>query len=88
MRTQYYRIIKRQREYRGIRFFKFTLSSQSVIQVCVSEGEIKKGKGHSMGIVLIHSMTFLSNYLAPGAVELCRRDEYERAFVKTVKLLK
>ena len=88
MKTQYYRIAKKYRTYKGMRFFKFTFHSDRCFQVCVNEGEVKKGRGNGMGITLIHSMTFLGNYMAPGYAEPCRKDEYDRNFTRTVKLLK
>lgn len=88
MKTQYYKIQAKYRQYKGERYFRFEINSDHVIQVCVSEGEIKKGKGHSMGVVIIHANTLLSNYMAPGYLETCSKNKYERAFNKTVKLLK
>lgn len=74
---QYYRIDDRRIEYLGCRYFRVDLTSDSVIQVCVTNGEQKKGKGHYFGLYLISRTTFFTNYLGMGYAIPTDKEEYE-----------
>lgn len=77
----FYRVTKRHRDYKGDRFFKRQkIDPDMIIQVCVTQGEPKRGKGHQFGIYLIGTTTFFANYLGPGYAEPCTKEEYSKAF--------
>lgn len=78
--------------YKGNRFFKINdlanfPESETVIQVCVSPGAIKKGRGHCMGIYMIRRTTMLSNFVFLSEFMECTKDEYETAKEQVLKLL-
>lgn len=74
-------------EYLGERYFAFSQDSDSVIQVCVSNGNTKKGKANCSGVYLISRLTLLSNYLVIGYLETITAKEYKKQFDKMVKEL-
>lgn len=87
-KDQYYKVKKERLEYLGERFFRFNHSSEKVVQVCLTCGDVKKGKSNTFGIYLIHKMTLFSNYLAPNYIEPCTKKQFDNQFDKVVKMLK
>lgn len=87
MNIEYYKIIKPRYEYLGIRYFKVDLRSESVIQIVELPGEPKKGRANALGIYLIARNTFISNYYSVGYAERCTKDQYNKAFQRTIKIL-
>jgi len=83
----YWKIVQSRNEYLGIRYFKVDMNSEAVIQICVSVGETKKGRGHTFGIYVIDRMTFFSNYLGMGYAEPCDAKEYKKEFKRIVTYL-
>lgn len=86
-KDQYFKVKQERKEYLGERYFKFNFNSEKVVQVCLTVGDVKKGKSNTFGVYLVHKMTLFSNYLAPNYIEPCTRKEYERQFKKVVQLL-
>ncbi len=85
---QYFKIRKERQDYKGIRYFRFNYDTEKVVQVCSFTGDVKKGKSNTFGVYLIHRLTFFTNYLAINYCEPCTKREFEKAFEKTVKMLK
>lgn len=85
---EYYRVRKEHQAYLGVRHFKFNYMADHTIQACYHCGDIKKGKSNTFGVYLINKLTFLTNYLSPNYVEPCKKNEYEKYFDKTLKMLK
>lgn len=85
--TQYFKIRQSRVEYLGERYFKFNNDSEKVVQVCITCGDVKKGKSNTFGVYLISKMTLFSNYMAPQYVEPVSKKEYEKQFKKVVKYL-
>jgi len=88
IKYQYFKIIDSRTEWLGIRYFKYSPHSDKVVQVCVTTGEVKKGKSNTFGVYLIASLTFLCNYLAVGYCQPCTKKQYEKAFETVVTYLK
>lgn len=86
--TQYFKVKPEREEYLGKRYFRFNFADEKTIQVCISCGDVKKGKSNTFGVYLITKMTFLSNYFATGYILPCAKEEYEEYFDNTVKMLK
>ena len=84
----YYRVGDARIGYLGERYFKFNPTTNKVIQVCANVGEVKKGKGNTFGVYLIHKLTFFSNYLAMGYVMQITKEEYEFHFNRIFEMLK
>ncbi len=75
-------------EYLGNRYFRVCYDHDSVLQVCLSSGDVKKGKANNFGTYLIAKMTFFSNYLAQSYVEPCTQRQFEKQFNLMIKMLK
>jgi len=84
---QYFKTKPERIEYLGERYFKFSFSDDKTVQVCLSVGDVKKGKSNTFGVYLISKMTFLSNYFVTGYILPITQKEYEDQFQKVVKLL-
>lgn len=84
---QYFKTKPERIEYLGERYFKFSYNDDKTIQVCLSVGDVKKGKSNTFGVYLISKMTFLSNYFVTGYILPITQDEYEEQFKKVVKML-
>lgn len=85
---QYYKIVPNKIQYKGDRYFRYNIDTQKVVQVCMTCGEVKKGKSNTYGIYLIHRITFFSNYLSYRYVEECSKGEFETKFNEVVNYLK
>jgi len=83
----YYKIQKKYQHFRGIRLFRHTVDG--VVQVVLSSGtESRRGRAAiALGINVITTITFFSNYVAGAYVEPCTEKEFKWAFRKVVKLL-
>lgn len=79
---QYFRITDDRQKWLGNRYFKVDMAIDHVVQVCVSVGETKKGRGHTFGVYLISRMTFFANYLAMQYAVPCTKTEYNKNFKK------
>ncbi len=88
MSVEYYKTSENRWDYLGLRYFKFNNISDNTVQVCVTTGDVKKGKSNTFGVYLIAKMTFLTNYYMQPYVEKCSKREYEKAFKKVIELLK
>ena len=88
MKNEYYKIVKIRKEYLGVRYFSYNRQQEKVVQVCYATGDVKKGKSNSLGVYLIHKVTFVTNYLSMGYVEKCTKAEYEKMFTKVIETLK
>ncbi len=83
---QYFKIKKERHDYLGERFFKVDYDSDKVVQVCLSPGDVKKGKSNTLGVYAICKLTFFTNY-AGRYVDKCTAKEYKKQFKKAVNLL-
>lgn len=77
-KDQYYKVKKKRQEYLGERYFKFNHNAEKVVQVCITCGDVKKGKSNTFGVYVIHKMTLFSNYLAQNYIEPCSKKEYKK----------
>lgn len=84
----FYMIRADRREYLGLRFFQWKPNQGEVIQVCVTNGEPKRGKSGNFGIYHISQMTFFSNYMTMGYAVPCKESMYREAFKRVVDVLK
>jgi hypothetical protein len=78
--------------HKGLRFFKLQGSlefpeSEKCIQVCVSSGEVKKGRMACIGIYITRKTTMQNNYQFMSAMQECTKKEFEAAKKKVLKLL-
>jgi hypothetical protein len=86
---QYLKVKKDKQEYLGIRYFKFCVDVDKVVQVCLSVGsDVKKGKANTMGVYMIHRMTLFSNYMAMNRLQTCTKSEFEKNFEKVINMLR
>lgn len=83
MRDVYYHY----KGYRGDRYFRMLPSSLKVIQVVLSAGEVKKGRGAMLGIYFIDRQTLAQNYFFHDGIEPCTQTKYNKAFNKALKML-
>lgn len=88
MSWQYFKVKADRVEYLGERYFKFDVQSEKVVQVCMSVGDVKKGKSNTFGTYLIHRMTFLTNYMAMGYVEAITKKQYDKMFNRCYDFLR
>jgi len=86
-RDQYFKIVANRKEYLGDRYFRFTMYSSKVIQVCTSVGETKKGKSNTFGVYLIDRTTFFTNYYSMGYIEPVTKAEYMKKFKAVIDML-
>jgi hypothetical protein len=85
---QYLVIAEHRREWLGLRYFKFNYHTDTVVQVCVSPGQEKRGRGHVFGTYVISRQTLFSNYLGMMYAIPTTKREYDKAFDKVMKALK
>ena len=85
---QYLVIAENRREWLGYRFFKFSIHTDTCIQVVKSTGMEKKGRGHVFGVYCISRQTLFANYLAMGYAVPATKKQYEAAFDEVVSILK
>jgi hypothetical protein len=84
---EYFEVKGKYLPYKGKRFFKIGIHFDVCVQVVHHPGEMKRGKGHMIGISLISKITWYGNYRGPGYVESCTKEKYEEAFKEAVNLL-
>lgn len=84
---QYFKVREQRHEYLGERYFKLNMYDEKVVQVCLTVGDIKKGKSNTFGVYLISKLTLVSNYMAQNYIEPCSKKEYEKQFKKVVGML-
>jgi hypothetical protein len=85
---EYYKVKQKVIAQRGDRYFKFKWNSDHVLQICLEiNNEVKKGKGHYVGIYKISRITMMSNWY-PNCVESCTEQEFNEAREKAIELLK
>jgi len=87
-KVHYFKVAKKHSDYLGVRFFKVNYNSDTVVQVCINNGEPKKGKGNHIGVYLISRESLFANYVAYARVVSCERDEYVSAFKTVIKFMK
>lgn len=85
---QYLVTFEPKREWLGHRYFKYSVHSDTVIQVVITPGVEKKGRGHVFGVYVISLQTLFSNYLGMGYAVPTTKKEYSKAFDKVVQILK
>lgn len=85
---QYYKVVDDRQEWLGVRYFKSDSTSDTVVQVCRSTGNVKKGKSNTFVVYIISRLTLNSNYLAMRYADICTKDEYEKAFKEVFNYLK
>lgn len=78
--------------HKGLRFFKLQGSlefpeSEKCIQVCVSSGEVKKGRMACIGISIMRKTSMQGNYAFLSQMKECTKREFEAAKKKVLKLL-
>jgi len=84
---EFYKIKSDMASWRGQRFFKFKNDSKDVLQVCLEiNNDIKKGKGHYVGVYKISRVTFFSNWF-PNYIESSSESEFNEAFERAIKIL-
>jgi len=86
-KDRYYKTRKERHEYIGERYFRVNMDVDKIVQVCITNGDIKKGKSNTFGVYLIHKLTFFSNYAAMNYVEEITQKEYYKQFKKVFKAL-
>lgn len=84
---QYYVIDKARMDYKGARFFRFNMECLDVCQVCLSAGEIRRGRSNNIGITMICRLSFFANYLAMGYAVPCEKKVFDKAFAICLKLI-
>lgn len=84
----FYVIRADRREYLGVRFFQWNPNSGEVIQVCLTQGEPRRGRSNNFGIYQISQLTFFSNYMAMGYAVPCKEHLYREAFKRVLDCLK
>lgn len=87
MENQFYQVVGSRRDYKGERYFKFNPAADSVVQVCFSTGDDKKGRANTVGVYLIHRLTFLTNYFAHNYVELITEKQYIKKLNQVIEKL-
>jgi hypothetical protein len=87
MGTQYYKIKKDKQEYKGERYFRLDFDRPKVCQVCVNAGEVKRGRGASIGITMIDSISFMANYMV-YYLEPTSKKTFDQKFDMIVRILK
>ncbi len=87
-KTEYFKVRKDRWEIWGERYFRLSWATDKVVQVCITTGDVKKGKSNTFGIYLICKLTLFSNYMAQGYVEKCDKKEFDKKFDQVVKYLK
>lgn len=84
---QYLITVEHRREYLGLRFFKWSIHSDTVIQIVKTSGEMKRGRGNLYGVYLISRQTLFSNYVALAYAVPCSKREFQNAFKQVVENL-
>jgi hypothetical protein len=85
MDYSYFKVAKSRQKFLGERYFKLDATSEAVVQVCVTAGETKKGRGNTFGIYKISRMTFLANYYAYKYAIPCTKAEYQTNFDRVLE---
>lgn len=76
-KTVYYKVVKDRAHYIGIKYFAVATDSDTVIQVCNCAGvELRRGRTNAVGLYTLTKLSFLSNYLAMGYVEIIPKKEF------------
>ncbi len=88
IKYQYFKTKPERYQYLGNRYFRIHFNHDTALQVCLSSGDVKKGKANNFGTYLIAKMTFFSNYLAQCYVEPCTKREFDSKFNLMIKMLK
>lgn len=87
--VQYFRTSASREQYIGKRYFRYDYQNEICVQVCCAMGEIqRRGKANILGVYLINKVTFFSNYLGPGYVQVCTQKEFEKNFEEIVNVLR
>ena len=87
-KDQFYKVCDNRVEYLGERCFRFNPHVEHVIQVCTNVGkETKRGRSSTLGVYLIHRVTFLTNYMSMGYITPITKKEYQKQFAKVVSML-
>lgn len=88
MKYQYFKTKKERFDYLGNRYFRVDYNASVCLQICLSSGDVKKGKANNFGVYLIGKLTFFTNYAAQSYVEPCTKKEFEKKFNLMIKMLK
>lgn len=83
----YYTIQKKYQYFKGDRYFKVDRQSPYCVQVCLSAGDMKKGRGSTYGIYIVSRITFIGNFLSCRYVVECKKEVYDQAFAEALKNL-
>lgn len=83
----YFKIRKERFEYLGNRYFRIDYNSDTALQICLSCGDVKKGKANNFGVYLISKMTLFSNYLAQNYCEPITKKEFDNKYKLMIKML-
>lgn len=86
--VKYYKVCDERKEYKGDRYFKFDTVTGKVVQIVFCNGEIKKGKGNTIGVYLIDKVTFFTNYLAFNYVDETTKGIFQKKFNQVIEILK
>lgn len=78
--------------HKGLRYFKLDGSkefpeSEKCIQICVSSGEVKKGRMACIGIYITRKTTMNNNYAFLSQMKECTKREFNAAKNKILNLL-
>lgn len=84
----YYMVRTDKRDHKGERYFKVAKDSDTVVQICASAGEAKRGKGNLFGVSLISRLTFLSNYYQYQYVMPCKEALFTKKFEEVISQLR
>ncbi len=85
---QYFKTKKERYDYLGNRYFRVDFDSSKSLQICLSSGDVKKGKANNFGIYLIDKLTLFTNYLAQSYCEPCTKKEFDSKFNTVIKILR
>lgn len=86
---EYFKVVKDRQDYFGVKYFRQTFNSDTVLQVCVSPAtELRRGRSNNIGIFFIDRNTFVMNYYAYSYVTPCTKKEFMKQFEKMVETLR
>lgn len=85
---EYFETVAHRHEYLGHRFFATSLHTDTCIQIVLTPGQEKKGRGHVFGVYCISRLTLFSNYMSMGYTIPTTKKKYTEAFNKVVDILK
>ena len=88
MARTYYKVKPEREIYLGKRMFRMDSDyRESVTQICITNGDSRKGKSNTFGIYLIQRTTFYCNYFAMVYLSEITEADWLNQFNETIKFL-